>query len=90
MKLSNERRARAIGQLEAGATAAHVGRNFGNSQGTSPWQISHVPDGHRFAAPNDTARNTPARNPPHISARTVWQRLKAVELRCRRPYRGAR
>ena len=45
---------------------------------------------YRFATPNDTARNTPGHDRPCISARTVHRCLKAVWLRCRRPYHGAR
>ena len=45
-------------------------------------QLTHLRN--RFAAPNDTARNTPGRNRPRISARTVWRRLNAVGLRCHR------
>jgi transposase len=119
MKLSNEQRARAIGQLEAGATAAHVASHFGVNEKTirrlrvkfathgtvadlprsgRPRETTLRQDRHiqlthlrnRFAAPNDTARNTPGRNRPRISARTIRRRLKAVGIRCRRPYRGAR
>ena len=47
-------------------------------------QLTHLRN--RFAASNDTARNTPGPNRPRISARTVRRRLKALGLRCRRPY----
>ena len=47
-------------------------------------QLTHLRN--RFAAPNDTARDTPGRNRPRISARTVRRRLKAVGLHCRRLY----
>lgn len=55
MKFSNEQRARVIGQLETGATAAHVARQFGVNEKTV-WrlrqkfathgtvEIAHVPD----------------------------------------------
>ena len=49
-------------------------------------QLTHLRN--RFAAPNDAARKTPGRDRPRISARTVQRRLKAVGLRCRRPYHG--
>ena len=117
MELSNEQRARVLGQLEAGATAAHVARVFGVNERTvrrlrqkfatygtvadpprsgrprvtTMRQDRHIQLTHlrnRFAAPNDTARNTLGRNSPRISARTVRRRLKAVALRCRRPYHG--
>lgn len=119
MKLTNEQRARAIGQLEGGATAVNVARYFGVHEKTirrlrakflthgsvadlprsgRPRETTERQDRHihlthlrnRFATPLDTARNTPGRNRPRISSRTVRRRLKAVGLRCRRPYHGAK
>ena len=76
-RLSVVDRGRAVGMLEAGMAARAIARQHNVHATTICWRNAR-----------QTARERPGLHQDGISDQTVRNRLRAANLRCRRPYRG--